>query len=67
VLQNELRNSLNRLYFVGGTCLSGEAGAYPWSNNGPVILQRILVYADDKWFGLGQIAARYIDANQPNA
>ena len=25
VLQNELRNSLNRLYFVGGTCLSGTS------------------------------------------
>jgi hypothetical protein len=55
------------LYFVGGTCLSGEAGAYPWSNNGAFIFERILVYADDNWFGLGEIAAGYIDANQPNA
>jgi hypothetical protein len=37
---------------LGGMCLSGEAGAYPWSNNGPVIFERILVYADDKWFGV---------------
>lgn len=67
VLQSDLRNSLSRLYFVGGTCLSGEAGAYPWSNNSAVIFEKILVYADVKWFGLGKIAAGYIDANQPNA